>query len=971
MAGDAQANRHGACLPSIPCIDQDPQADDQENSQSQVALHLFGSHTGDNYLCRPIQARRGLQRQSATAGPLLLLDGTSYQLTVEHVVNFDHHKSEPTWEHTNDDWDDDDDDDYDDTRGYGHVEDMVPTDFGTVRTTSEGSLSSEDSEIDTSGSSSSSSGSVQELERNTSWSPVEPTSTSHPQSFSEPRTVDHIAVKDSSSSPQIELGSSSTRCYTSSKMDYLLFPIYDPELCTTRGAEMVQMSDVFDVHGQTKARSVIIATASLGYVRGTIFPASTLLLKPGSRGFQTLFCIESAVPMPKGTSGSAVFDARTGLLAGYLALGCPGKCTFYMVPMCDVLADLNMLSRSIVLCQVQLNVSAIVEMPPEKSSLVKLGFPRGSLNQSIPWSSTAPRELGHVPDVIHKPTHHAEENLRGKDISLEPRKSSVLAERITRFTTFPLEWVSWSEPDEWKKRCCKNTRLRGSIENRPFFDILKENGIEESSQVQTFFRSRGGSSARWDRRILHMERFCEGASSDLDRPVPGDTENPVLVSFVTLSRKGISHKDQEQLCHFLLYLVVSFERAIDEKNYNEQDSKHPTFQDIQGPRAWVSDRNWAPEGLPPPQRSYGRILNCIELHEVLQKKRFRDDACNDKAGHSRRIYINNPNGSSLLALMRTAPSSQVESLSQLFAGYVTPTPEPNFRLRESTWWGGCFCISFNLPFFTIRPQNGNPVRTSPAKKNPLRSSYDLSFLNLNRKSMGTFDSGDSISDHNVCLKEVVCSLAVTGKSERYWTAVFLDEDSFDDEPRLSMENKADPIILEDETNSTAITASPRAYALAALATVLDKIVEHHRDIQDCLKDNFNVHIPDIPQNPPSDTNPQDIQGWTEKFRSVLERVTHSNCNLVRKLDHFLSEDVILGIDTLPHGVLWQSLQSEPDALKSLLTIKICRDDLRDIAGELDLLRLATREKERNLRSDVHDDEQMTSLSRENTAQKEN
>ncbi|KAJ4312862.1 hypothetical protein N0V84_009716 [Fusarium piperis] len=342
--------------------DQSPHGKDQESAQDQVVLNLFKSHTGDSYLCRPIQAHRrsreeGLQSQSATAGPLLLLDGLSYQLTVEHVVNFGRHKLEPTWEHNNDDWDDDDDDDDDDendddARGNQHLEGMVPSDFGTIRTMSEGSLTSRDVDIDFSGSSSRSS--AQGPERNTSWSPIVPPSTPPPQSPLKPAMAYHIAIEDYSFSPHISPISSPICCHVSTKMDYLLFPIHvgpDPKLCTTGGAEMVQLSNVFDVHGQTKARSVIITTASLGYVHGIIFPASTLLQKPGSRNFQTLFCIESDLPMPQGASGSAVFDAQTGLLSGYLVLGCPGKRTCYMVPMLDVLAELGIFSGSNIQCQ--------------------------------------------------------------------------------------------------------------------------------------------------------------------------------------------------------------------------------------------------------------------------------------------------------------------------------------------------------------------------------------------------------------------------------------------------------------------------------------------------------------------------------------------------------------------------------------------------------------------------------------------
>ncbi|RSL44117.1 hypothetical protein CEP54_014822 [Fusarium duplospermum] len=893
MAGDAQENKHGACLPSIPCIDQDPYAEDQGNAQSQVVLHLFGSHTGDNYLCRPIQARRGLQRQSATAGPLLLLDGTTYQLTVEHVVDFDRHKSGPTWEHTNDDWDDDDDDD---TRGFGHVEDMVPSDFGTVRTMSEGSLSSQDSEIDTSSSSSSSS--VRELEGNTSWSPVEPASTSRPQSFLEPRTVGHIAVKDFSSSSQIELSSSPTRCHISKKLDYLLFPIHvspDPELCTTRGAEMVQPSDVFDVYGQAKVRPAIITTASLGYVRGIISPASTLLQKPGSRSFQTLFCIESAFPMPKGTSGSAVFDAQTGLLAGYLVLGCPGKCTCYMVPMCDVLAELNTLSSSAFQCQVRLDVSAIVEVYPERSTIARFSFHAGGHSRSVPLPSIALREeaikhnnqpvLGdppaYLPGVFPNPTDHDEKHVKRKKSPRNPRKFKPNNRYAIRVTSATLEWVR--EPaDEWKERFGRTTKLWCSSENRPFIHNVWETMPEPSELIQTFCYP-SIITARSERVVSRIERFCEGASSALDRFIPD-----------------------------------------------------PTFGGAQEPRAWVSDRNQAPEGLSSPQRAYG--------------KRFPDHTNDKTVGHCRRIYIDNPNGSSVLALMRTAPSSQVEGFRQLFADYITPTPEPKIILRESDWWMGCFVFSFNLPFFGIQSQEDLGNISSNGKRQ-FRCCRNLSFLNLNRGTSESPRNDESTFPYPAFLHEAVWSFMVTGKSDRYWTAVFFDEDLFDEDPRLDEDlletyEDLDPIILQAATKS--MTTSPRSYALAALETALYRIVEHHANIQDWFRAGFELQVSAIRQDSPTETSPEDIQKWMGKFRDALEHVINRNSSLILKLDQFLSEDVMFGPDALPRGILWRNLQSDADSLRSLLRIKQYRNKLGDIESEFRLLLQKAEEEVCNL-----------------------
>lgn len=114
-----------------------------------TTLHLYASRTGDNYLCRPIRAvqrlpGKGPQTQSATAGPLILLDGISHQLTVEHIVDFDRHQSNAAWQHANDDDDWDDDDDDSDYHSSGRI---ALFHFDMMHETNEGSVSSEESGV--------------------------------------------------------------------------------------------------------------------------------------------------------------------------------------------------------------------------------------------------------------------------------------------------------------------------------------------------------------------------------------------------------------------------------------------------------------------------------------------------------------------------------------------------------------------------------------------------------------------------------------------------------------------------------------------------------------------------------------------------------------------------------------------------------------------------------------------------------
>jgi hypothetical protein len=129
----------------------------------------------------------------------------------------------------------------------------------------------------------------------------------------------------------------------------------------------------------------------------------------------------------------------------------------------------------------------------------------------------------------------------------------------------------------------------------------------------------------------------------------------------------------------------------------------------------------------------------------------------------------------------------------------------------------------------------------------LRSCYDLSFLHLGASETDPYFSEETDPpDHDISLVEGVCSVVITGQSAQYWTAVCLNDDLYDgiDEPRLSPEDDmeqldvVDPIVLKVGKPPK----SPRAYALAALATGLVKVVDCHKDIQDSFRTSFNLHV---------------------------------------------------------------------------------------------------------------------------------
>lgn len=146
-------------------------------------------------------------------------------------------------------------------------------------------------------------------------------------------------------------------------------------------------------------------------------------------------------------------------------------------------------------------------------------------------------------------------------------KLAALGGCVEWLATAALPWAS--EPDVWKKRLADTDKISPEVENKPHLEVLRGSEIDYDD-IQLFMRP-SATSARWERRILHVERFCAGANFALHNAVPADPGTSELL-------------------------------------------------EAQEPEAWVSDRNWFDEVSATPPPSYPRILDNNGLYHVLQKK---------------------------------------------------------------------------------------------------------------------------------------------------------------------------------------------------------------------------------------------------------------------------------------------------------------------------------------------------------------
>ncbi|KAF5011179.1 hypothetical protein FDECE_2693 [Fusarium decemcellulare] len=338
------------------------------------------------------------------------------------------------------------------------------------------------------------------------------------------------------------------------------------------------------------------------------------------------------------------------------------------------------------------------------------------------------------------------------------------------------------------------------------------------------------------------------------------------------------------------------------------------------PTIWVSDRNCFPDASRP-RRELGRTFDGQEL------------------------YINCPTGPNILALIRTVPASQAEGLRELLANYVTRDPLSHFRLRQSTEWNQPFIFSINLPFYAPSTLHITDNRTIIEVNRPvsLRNGHDLSFLYSNEDLHIESDDKDSSPPNPTYLHDAVCSIILTGLSDEYWTCFLFTEDSFEDgdKQRLQAEEdvdedggKVDPITLAEET---AASASPRVFGLHALVTALKRACDHQRTIQDCFQQSLNFFTIDS-LNSPTQSSPKDVSRWIKSFINILSQVIDRNKDCLNRLKEFLDEDVALGTEGIPKGRLFQSVQNDPLAMKSLHELVEVHKNLRDVIQQLDRLR---------------------------------
>ncbi|KAF5607039.1 arginyl-trna synthetase [Fusarium subglutinans] len=480
------------------------------------------------------------------------------------------------------------------------------------------------------------------------------------------------------------------------------------------------------------------------------------------------------------------------------------------------------------------------------------------------------------------------------------------------------DWVKdaiWDVPDEWRDQSKIDRYKISAVEhNKPFVEVIKERSGYDFSEISAFM-DRNPGLFHWEHDTLCVQAFCQGADEILDNPNP--------------------------------------DRAQDSQLLKEN-----------GPEAWVSDRNyWLSQDGIAQEHWYGQVLDRLGFYQVLKNERFRLNTEGEMIGPARQVHIKNPDGASVLAILRTAPHPHADGLRDLLSNYISSSPTPNLTLRVSDFWNASFVLNFNLPFFAIGPSEKQDKRVFHTSKHKFRARYPLDSLNLQdpRSRLGC---GENFSfQKKLVLHEAVYALITTGPSEPHWTAYCFDENFFeededensdedeeseDENEDESLEVSVDHIIDEAELKGPMNMWLPREYSLAALAKQLDKIFGYHAYVYEVFKYSLDIYMSSARDGSVENIYPSVKQAWKE-FSELLGKVIFCNSKLIEAVDNFLAKEVQLNPDGAPQGVLWQSLRNNGKAMKSLRSIRDSLYRLRATGGKLEQTKETLEELRREIK----------------------
>lgn len=162
--------------------------------------------------------------------------------------------------------------------------------------------------------------------------------------------------------------------------------------------------------------------------------------------------------------------------------------------------------------------------------------------------------------------------------------------------------------------------------------------------------------------------------------------------------------------------------------------------------------------------------------------------------------------------------------------------------QRHTTWG--FELAFHLPHLALGRQDCKDARVITNRNVPLRNRYNLSALRL-LKGQARSEKEDDSKSH-LYLYEAQISCVTTGLCDWYWTCYCFNDEFFDKESRLEVDDEAesqigfgDPILNRERERAP---KEPRPYWLQALANNLGHVVIKYEEIFDIFHSSVTQYV---------------------------------------------------------------------------------------------------------------------------------
>ncbi|CVK92175.1 uncharacterized protein FMAN_07131 [Fusarium mangiferae] len=320
----------------------------------------------------------------------------------------------------------------------------------------------------------------------------------------------------------------------------------------------------------------------------------------------------------------------------------------------------------------------------------------------------------------------------------------------------------------------------------------------------------------------------------------------------------------------------------------------------------------------------------------------------------RRIYIHNPDGASVMALIRTMSCRQVAILRPMIMSYVTTKIDPYIQINETQWGESCqHHLRFQFPFFTLISEGYNDPRTMSKTGEPFRTRLSLSFLTESHS--GTLFCQDS----QASLCESVISFGIAVHSIDYWDVYcFEDGDTSTSIFGFDFEDDESGSESDSKTPEEMLRHSPRTFFLHTMSLSLDRVLDQHTMILEVFQDFSKRQERYLSK---SAKQPNQFADNSRRLKEALRQVLNSITVLTRNIQEFLSNDPRKDLEDVPNGGDFAD-GSKPNDMETLLR------RIKSLCGRLHDVQLAYQQLQAKLTSISREQEELVRMRRDRSSE---